>query len=168
MAAVANGKKLMVAIDENGSSYEALMWVLENLRDSINSSGNPLVIFMAQASPSYNNVFAASLGSARMYCPVSSTTDYVNSVNERNSAVSLGILEKAKSICTSHGVNAETILEIGDPKQAICNAVQKYNVSLLIIGDHEIGKIKRALIGSVSNYCVQYAKCPILVVKKPE
>ncbi|GMP58894.1 hypothetical protein CsSME_00022396 [Camellia sinensis var. sinensis] len=96
--------------------------------------------------------------------------EYVKSVQEQNKVVSMGILEKAKGICTSHGVKAETILiaEVGDPKVAICNAVEKYNINLLILGDHELGLIQRVLVGSVSSYCVQNAKCPVLVVKKPQ
>ena len=62
-------KKVMVAIDENECSYHALMWVLHNLKESIGNS--PLVIFNAQPPPYRNNTFAASLGTARMYCPVS-------------------------------------------------------------------------------------------------
>lgn len=163
-----NGKKVMLAIDESESSYHALMWVLKNLRESITASGSPLHIFMPCPLPVNSNVFAASLGSARLYCPVSATSDYVYCVQEQNKAVSLGILERAKSICTSHGINAETITQIGDPKQAICDAAEKHKIELLILGDCELGKIQRFFVGSVSNYCVRNAKCPVLVVKKPE
>ncbi|KAF7132743.1 hypothetical protein RHSIM_Rhsim09G0106700 [Rhododendron simsii] len=176
-----NGKKVMVAIDEGESSYHALMWVLKNLRDSIAASGSPLLIFMAHPFPVTSNVFAASLGSARVYCPVSATSEYVYCVQEQNKVVSLGILEKAKGICTTHGVIAETIAQLGDPKQAICDAAQKHNIDLLVLGDSELGKIQRFIsvlrlfrrkkmffLGSVSNYCVRNAKCPVLVVKKPE
>nr|DAD31815.1 TPA_asm: hypothetical protein HUJ06_010666 [Nelumbo nucifera] len=74
-------------------------------------------------------------------------------------------------MCCSRGtttrVTAETISVIGDPKEAICEAVEKFNISLLILGSHGRGVIKRAVLGSVSNYCVHTAKCPVLVVKKP-
>ncbi|XP_058182738.1 universal stress protein A-like protein isoform X2 [Rhododendron vialii] len=163
-----NGKKVMVAIDESESSYHALMWVLKNLRDSIAASGSPLLIFMAHPFPVTSNVFAASLGSARVYCPVSATSEYAYCVQEQNKVVQMGILEKAKSICTTHGVNAETIAQLGDPKQAICDAAQKHNIDLLVLGDTELGKIQRFFLGSMSNYCVRNAKCPVLVVKKPE
>ncbi|KAF7147266.1 hypothetical protein RHSIM_Rhsim03G0142300 [Rhododendron simsii] len=122
-----------------------------------------------------SNVFAASLGSARVYCPVSATSEYVYYVQEQNKVVSMGILEKAKGICTTHGVNAETIAQLGDPKQAICDAVQKHIIDLLVLGDTELGKIRRFISvlllrkkRSLSNYCVHNAKCPVLVVKKPE
>jgi len=34
-------------------------------------------------------------------------------------------------------------MEIGDPKEAICDAVEKMNVDLLIIGSHGYGMVKR-------------------------
>ncbi|KAK6931516.1 UspA [Dillenia turbinata] len=167
METVGNGeKKVMVAIDESEDSYYALLWVLDNLGDSI--SKTPLVIFKAQPPPNYHYVFAAVLGAARMYSHVSATPEFVNSMQEQERKVSMGLLEKAKTLCASRGIQAETYTEIGDPKQAILDAVNKYNVSLLILGNHGISKLKRAFIGSVSNYCVQNAKCPVLVVKRPE
>ncbi|KAK7847760.1 uncharacterized protein LOC111992531 [Quercus suber] len=158
-------KKVMVAIDESEYSYYALTWVLDNLKESLNKS--PLVIFMAQLPTKNAYTFAASLGSARMYCPVSPTQEFNNSVKENQNKLTLALLEKAKEICASRGVNAETLTEVGDPQTAICNAVEKLNINLLILGERGLGKIKRAILGSVSNYCVQNAKCPVLVVKKP-
>lgn len=40
-------------------------------------------------------------------------------------------------------VVAETITEIGDPKEAICEAVQKMNIDLLILGSHSRGPLER-------------------------
>ncbi|XP_009356876.1 universal stress protein YxiE-like [Pyrus x bretschneideri] len=166
--AIARGaeKRVMVAIDESECSHYALMWALDNLKDSITKS--PLIIFTAQTPSAGNVIFSASLGSARMYYPMSSSQEFVNSSQENHRKFALGLLEKAKEICANHGVNAETVTEVGDPKAAICDAVQKHNINLLILGERGLGKIKRAILGSVSNYCVQNAKCPVLVVKKSQ
>ncbi|KDP29423.1 hypothetical protein JCGZ_18344 [Jatropha curcas] len=158
-------KKVMIAIDESEYSYYALMWVLDNLKESLQKTS--LVVFMAQPPPRNSYTFAAALGSARLYSPVLTPPDFNNSVKENNKKLALAFLEKAKEICASRGVSAEIITEEGDPKSAICNVVQKLNISMLVLGERGLGKIKRALLGSVSNYCVQYAKCPVLVVKKP-
>lgn len=40
-------------------------------------------------------------------------------------------------------VDVETITEVGDPKEAICAAVGKFKISLLILGSHGRGAIKR-------------------------
>lgn len=69
-AAESGEKPVMVAVDESECSHYALMWVIDNLKESINTN-SPLLIFMAQPPPANNITFAAPLGSARMYCPPS-------------------------------------------------------------------------------------------------
>ena len=64
-------RKVMVAIDDSECSHYALMWVLDNLEESITKS--PLVIFNAQPPPTNNSFTAAALSSARMYCSVSAS-----------------------------------------------------------------------------------------------
>lgn len=39
--------------------------------------------------------------------------------------------------------NVETITEVGDPKLAICSAVEKYEIDLLIVGCEGYGFLKR-------------------------
>lgn len=63
-------RKVMVAIDESDNSHYALMWVLDNLKESVSSA--PLLIFMAQPPAKSTYSFAASLSSARMYTVSSS------------------------------------------------------------------------------------------------
>ncbi|KAI8554768.1 hypothetical protein RHMOL_Rhmol05G0122600 [Rhododendron molle] len=65
--------------------------------------GNTNVLMIRLCLLVTSNVFAASLGSARIYCPVSATSEYMYCVQEQNKVVSKGILEKAKGICTTHG-----------------------------------------------------------------
>ncbi|WCJ24501.1 Adenine nucleotide alpha hydrolases-like superfamily protein [Euphorbia peplus] len=158
-------RKVMIAIDENENSYYALIWVLDNLKESLIQA--PLYIFMAQPPAIDTTTFAASLGSARMYSPISSAPELAKSVKHNNQKLALAFLEKAKAICASRSVNAEIITEIGDPKTTICDVAQKLNITMLVLGDRRLGRIKRAIQGSVSSYCVQYATCPVLVVKKP-
>lgn len=58
-------RKVMVAIDESEQSHYALMWVLDNLKESI--SKFPLIIFMAQPPTKSKFVFTAPFGYARLY-----------------------------------------------------------------------------------------------------
>ncbi|XP_031256242.1 uncharacterized protein LOC116114230 isoform X1 [Pistacia vera] len=119
----------MLAIDESEHSHYALMWVLDNLKDSINKG--QFIIFMAQQPPNYNYSFASSLGSARMYCPTAANLDFVNSTQKNHRKLALAYLEKARDICASKVVTAELVTEVGDTKAAICTAVQKLNINLL-------------------------------------
>ncbi|KAM7484984.1 hypothetical protein LguiA_000993 [Lonicera macranthoides] len=56
----------------------------------------------------------------------------------------------------------------GDARDKICEAVDKIPLDCLIVGNRGLGKIKRAILGSVSNYVVNNASCPVTVVKNAE
>ncbi|XP_056166035.1 universal stress protein A-like protein isoform X1 [Syzygium oleosum] len=150
-------KKIMVAIDESECSHLALQWALDNLGHTI--AGSELIVFSVQPSSDYGTVYAASYGAA--------PPDLIRILQENRKKLTSALLEKAKEICSQHGVNAETMTAVGDPKQEICTAVDELNIQFIVLGSHSRGAIKRAFLGSVSNYCVHNAKCPVLVVKKP-
>ena len=65
-------------------------------------------------------------------------------------------------------VRVETCVEKGDPRDVICGAAEKGGADLLVMGSHGYGFLQRALLGSVSNHCVQNCKCPVVVVKRPD
>ncbi|XWS63544.1 hypothetical protein CRYUN_Cryun06bG0108300 [Craigia yunnanensis] len=150
-------KKVMVAIDESECSHYALQWALENLGGTISAS--QLIIFNAQPFDHFAYLSASTYGATPL--------DLITTVQENQKKLTIALLEKAKDICTKHGVDAETMTEVGDPKEKICEAVEKLNIELLILGTHGRGAIQRAFLGSVSNHCVHNAKCSVLVVRKP-
>jgi len=40
-------------------------------------------------------------------------------------------------------------------------------LDLLIVGIHSQSGLKRMILGSVSEYCIQHLPCPVVVVKNP-
>lgn len=56
----------------------------------------------------------------------------------------------------------------GDARDKITEAIENIPLSCLVIGNRGLGGIKRAIMGSVSNYVVNHARCPVTVVKSPE
>ncbi|KAB1205535.1 Universal stress protein A-like protein [Morella rubra] len=149
-------KKVMLAIDESECSHYALQWALDNLRETLDNS--ELLLFTAQPIADFSYAYASNLGAVH--------PELIRSIQENHQKVALALLEKAKDICAKNGISAETLTEVGDPKQAITEAVEKLNIKLLVLGSHSRGAILRAFLGSVSNYCVHNAKCPVLVVRK--
>ncbi|KAJ6988060.1 hypothetical protein NC653_021095 [Populus alba x Populus x berolinensis] len=66
----------------------------------------------------------------------------------------------------SSQVTVEAITEAGYPKEVICDAVSEVWCQFTCHCDEANGNIKRALLGSVSSYCVQNAKCQMTNRKK--
>jgi len=152
-------KKVMVAIDESECSRYALQWTLDNLSQTIDDNSQ-LVLFTVQPISECTYAYASSFGAA--------PPELIRSIQENQNKIASTLLEKAKQICANNGIVAETVTEVGDPKVAIYEAVEKLNIQLLVLGSHGRGAIKRAFLGSVSNYCVHNVKCPVLVVRKPD
>ncbi|KAI5677576.1 hypothetical protein M9H77_08526 [Catharanthus roseus] len=154
-------KVVMVAIDSSECSHYALEWALHN--SLLNS--DQLLIFTVQPISDLNYLVASSMGSA--------PPELIRNFQQQQQKAADTLLKKAKELCDKHGITATTVTEVGDPKEKISEAVEKFNVTLLILGSHGRGPLQRlvlgsrwAFLGSVSNFCVHNVKCPVLVVKK--
>ncbi|KAF7846668.1 hypothetical protein BT93_L3926 [Corymbia citriodora subsp. variegata] len=159
-------KKVMLVIDESDSSYYALTWVLNNLKELVTSAS--LVLFATQPPPSRDFAFGAPLGLARLYFQGVAASQDFSTAQEQSKKICLGILKKAEDICSSRGVKVETLTEAGDPGVTICNAAHENNIDLLILGHESHGILKRVFLGTLSDHCLNNVKCPILVVKRPK
>ncbi|PKI34047.1 hypothetical protein CRG98_045561 [Punica granatum] len=56
----------------------------------------------------------------------------------------------------------------GDARNVLCEAVERHHASILVVGSHGYGAIKRAVLGSVSDYCAHHAHCTVMIVKRPK
>ncbi|EOA34516.1 hypothetical protein CARUB_v10022059mg [Capsella rubella] len=148
-------KQVMVAIDESDCSKHALKWTLEYLKDSIADSD--IILFTAQPPLDLSFVYASSYGAA----PI----ELIDSMKENHKNAGLNRLAVGTKICAEMGVTPRKVMEFGNPKEAICDAAEKLGVDLLVVGSNGKGAIQRTFLGSVSNYCVNHAKCPVLVVR---
>lgn len=53
----------------------------------------------------------------------------------------------------------------GEPGQSIVDAAAAEQVDLVVVGSHGRGAVGRLFIGSVSEFVVRNAPCPVLVVR---
>ncbi|KAL5804742.1 hypothetical protein ACOSQ3_031542 [Xanthoceras sorbifolium] len=72
---------------------------------------------------------------------------YVESDLKRTAA---RVVERAKEICTRKLV-IDVVVEVveGDARNVLCEVVEKHHASILVVGSHGYGAIKRAVLGSV-------------------
>jgi len=63
------------------------------------------------------------------------------------------------------GVRVTFLVWEGDPGEAIVEAAASEQVDLIVVGSHGRGGVGRLLLGSVSDFVVRRAPCPVLVVR---
>ena len=77
----------------------------------------------------------------------------------------MAVLEEMKARGSREGVNVTTLLEAGNPYEAILNAADRAKAEAIVVGTSGKTAIDRVLIGSVSEYIVRNSKCTVIVVK---
>jgi nucleotide-binding universal stress UspA family protein len=68
-------------------------------------------------------------------------------------------------LATASDVSADQVIRKGNPYQEIANFAREQQVDLIIIGQVGSRGLRRILIGSVTERVIEYAACPVLVVK---
>jgi nucleotide-binding universal stress UspA family protein len=55
--------------------------------------------------------------------------------------------------------------EFSHPGDYICKVSQEVGASLIIMGTRGMGTLRRTILGSVSDYVIHHAHCPVLVYR---
>ena len=63
------------------------------------------------------------------------------------------------------GAKATYMVWEGEPGEAIVAAADSESADLIIVGSHGRSGVSRFLIGSVSDFVVRHAHCPVMVVR---
>ncbi|KAF3785509.1 Universal stress A-like protein [Nymphaea thermarum] len=153
-------KKVLVAVDHSEGSFLALRWALDHLFADENQDFGSLILLHAQLPFKHK---AHPAGTA-----VDETQTVVESVRKDQEHIAGKLLERAASECNQKHVRAELRTAEGEPKEVICEVAEQLHADLVVVGSRGLGTIKRAFLGSVSDYVAHHAKCPVLIVKPPK
>ncbi|MEN6567633.1 MAG: universal stress protein [Veillonellales bacterium] len=58
-----------------------------------------------------------------------------------------------------------TIVKIGQPSEVIIDTCKEGQYDLIVMGSRGFGKLKQLFMGSVSQYVLYYANCPVMIVR---
>ncbi|GAA0157837.1 hypothetical protein LIER_15016 [Lithospermum erythrorhizon] len=149
---------MVVGIDDSDHSFYALQWILEHF--FIEPSQSPFKLLLVHAKPLPSTAIGLAGPGAIEVFPY---------IDQDLKKIAARVLEKAKEICSAKSVT-DVSLEVveGDARNVLCEAVEKQHASVLVVGSHGYGAIKRAVLGSVSDYCAHHAHCSVMIVKKPK
>lgn len=74
-------------------------------------------------------------------------------------------LDAASEMARAAGIEPEVALLDGVPADEICGLAERGGATLVVIGSHGWGPVRRLLFGSVSSAVLHHAPCPVLVVR---
>ncbi|XP_061364122.1 uncharacterized protein LOC133307598 isoform X3 [Gastrolobium bilobum] len=130
-------KRVMVlAIDEHEHSNYALEWTLDHFFTPFGSNAPfNLVIVNAKPSPPV---------AVSMAGPGAIGSEIFPAVEMQLKQIADQITEKAKQVCASKLVR-DVLVEVveGDARNVLCDAVERHHASVLVLGSHGYGVIKR-------------------------
>ncbi|KAK4259636.1 hypothetical protein QN277_005948 [Acacia crassicarpa] len=158
MAATSEKQVMVVAIDESEHSDYALKWTLDHFFTPI---PNPLFkLVLVHAKPYATSALGIAGPGFAEVLPI------IDADLKKRAAK---LVDKAKEVCQKKSVSDVEVEVIeGDPRNVLCEAVDKHQASILVVGSHGYGALKRAVLGSVSDYCAHHAHCTVMIVKKPK
>jgi nucleotide-binding universal stress UspA family protein len=74
--------------------------------------------------------------------------------------------EEVRKVEGAGGTVREAHLRLGPAGEEIVDLAESMGAGLIVMGDRGHGRIRRSLMGSVSDSVVRHAHCPVLVVRK--
>ncbi|PON65680.1 Universal stress protein [Parasponia andersonii] len=157
--ATAEKPVMVVGIDDSEQSNYALEWTLDHFFAPFGSNP-PFKLILVHAKPTPSSAVGLAGPGAAEVLP------FVESDLRR---IAGRVVEKAKEFCATKSVN-DILVEVmeGDARNVLCETVERHRASVLVVGSHGYGAIKRAVLGSVSDYCAHHAHCSVMIVKKPK
>ena len=55
----------------------------------------------------------------------------------------------------------------GKPGEVICRVAEHDSVTMIVVGTRGLGSVRRTIMGSVSDYVVHHAHCPVVICRTP-
>ena len=143
--------KVLIAVDDDAPSREALAFAerLVTDRDEVVVLN---VTSYAELVPFTGDPFGAGIGAVALDpTSLAELDDRAEKLVERTA--------------DELGTKTDVVVEHGSPGERICATAAEHGIELIILGSHERGAFGRFMHGSVSDYVVHHAPCPVLVVR---
>ncbi|KAB5545348.1 hypothetical protein DKX38_013460 [Salix brachista] len=150
---------MALGMDNSEPSFYALQWTLDHFFVPFGQDP-PFKLLIIHAQPPLASVVGFTDPGLVDVIPLMEADSKKRAQN---------VVEKAREVCNNTGVN-NVVVEVieGDARNVICDVVDRHHASILVVGSHNYGAMKRVLLGSVSDHCSHNAHCSMLIVKQPK
>ena len=142
-------KKILVAYDNGEKAKKAVEEAVEIAK----YSKGEICLLTSVKMPSFVSSVAAS--------------DLVKGLENDSRKYFEDILKEYEDKIKQEGITVSSVILDESPGKAIVRYAEKEEFNLIVMGSVNRGSVERMLtgLGSVSNYVLQHAKCPVLIIK---
>jgi len=150
-------RRIILAIDTSDASAKALAFVLTKFQpDRSTEEGG--------RAPFHVSVLHVIKRQPLAPITIRFTAPWIKSEQKMKDAARRLVNQTVQQLIKA-GFTAEPVCKAGDPAEEIMNMAAKQHTDMIVMGAKGLGTIDRILLGSVSTRVVQYANCPVLVVR---
>ncbi len=145
-------KKILVAYDNGERAKKAIKEAIEIAK----SSQGEICLLTSVKMPGFISSVAAP--------------DLVKGLENDSRKYFEDILKEYEDEIKKEGIMASSVIIDQSPGKGIVSYTENEKIDLIIMGSSNRGSVERMLtgLGSVSNYVLQHAKCPVLIIKSTE
>ncbi|XP_056021901.1 universal stress protein YxiE-like isoform X2 [Ostrea edulis] len=73
--------------------------------------------------------------------------------------------KKLESYLIETGIEGQVVMVKGEPGPTVIKIAEEYNAAYIVTGTRGHGKIRRTILGSVSDYVMHHSPVPVLIYR---
>ncbi|PPS04052.1 hypothetical protein GOBAR_AA16604 [Gossypium barbadense] len=156
-------RSIGVAMDFSASSKNALKWAINNLA----TKGTPFTLSTSTITLSMS--LAMLSGPNPVLVTLIPLTQFrvPEIMKKYDVETDIEVLDMLDTASRQKEINVVSkIYWGGDAREKILDAIEDLKLDSLVMGSRGLGTVRRIILGSVSNYVVTHATCPVTIVKE--